>query len=54
MTMYLPANDRSLLAVKMALEGLTSAQVAAATGVAEADIRAAVDSCVEEGLVLSP
>jgi ribosomal protein S2 len=53
-TMYLPANDRSLLAVKMALEGLTSAQVAAATGVAEADIRAAVDSCVEEGLVLSP
>ncbi|HEX8433615.1 DNA-binding domain-containing protein [Archangium sp.] len=53
-TMYLAANERSLLAVKMALEGLTPAQVAAATGVAEADIRTALDACVEEGLVLSP
>ncbi len=53
-TMFLAANDRSLLAVKMALEGLTPAQVAAATGVAEADIRTAVDACVQEGLVLSP
>ncbi len=53
-TMYLAANDRSLLAVKMALEGLSPAQVAAATGVAEADIRTAVDACVAEGLVLSP
>ena len=53
-TMFLAANDRSLLAVKMALEGLTPSQVSAATGVAEADIRAAVESCVADGLVLSP
>ena len=42
-TMFLAADDRSLLALKMAVEGLTPAQVAAATGVAEADIRAAVE-----------
>ncbi|QRK05118.1 putative DNA-binding domain-containing protein [Archangium violaceum] len=53
-TMYLAASDRSLLALKMAVEGLTPAQVAAATGVAEADIRAAVEACVSDGLVLSP
>jgi uncharacterized protein len=53
-TMYLAASDRALLAVKMAVEGLTPPEVAAATGVPEADIRAAVDSCVEEGLVLAP
>lgn len=53
-TMYLAASDRSLLALKMAVEGLTPSQVAAATGVAEADIRAAVESCVADGLVLSP
>jgi hypothetical protein len=53
-TMYLAANNGSLLAVKMAMEGLTPSQVAQATGVAEADIRAAVASCVEDGLVLSP
>ncbi|MFY0524101.1 DNA-binding domain-containing protein [Archangium gephyra] len=53
-TMFLAANDRSLLALKMAVEGLTPPRVSAATGVAEADIRAAVDSCVADGLVLSP
>jgi hypothetical protein len=53
-TMFLAANDRSLLALKMAVEGLTPPQVSAATGVAEADIRAAVESCVADGLVLSP
>ncbi|MCY1079972.1 HvfC/BufC N-terminal domain-containing protein [Archangium lansingense] len=53
-TMFLAANDRSLLTLKMAVEGLTPPQVAEATGVAEADIRAAVASCVEDGLVLSP
>jgi hypothetical protein len=36
------------------VEGLTPPEVAAATGVPEADIRAAVDACVEEGLVLAP
>ncbi|WNG35782.1 DUF2063 domain-containing protein [Archangium violaceum] len=53
-TMYLAASHRSLLALKMAVEGLTPAQVSAATGVAEADIRAAVEACVADGLVLSP
>jgi uncharacterized protein len=53
-TMYLAASDRSLLALKMAVEGLTPPEVAAATGVSEADIRVAVDACVEEGLVLAP
>ncbi|WP_257458195.1 HvfC/BufC N-terminal domain-containing protein [Archangium lipolyticum] len=53
-TMFAAASDRSLLAVKMALEGLTPSQVAEATGVAEADIQAAVDACVADGLVLSP
>lgn len=53
-TLYLAANDRSLLALKMAVEGLSPAQVAEATGVSEVDIRAAVAACVDEGLVLSP
>jgi hypothetical protein len=53
-TMFLAASDRSLLALKMAVEGLTPSQVAEATGVAEADIRATVESCVADGLVLSP
>jgi hypothetical protein len=53
-TLFLAANDRSLLVLKMAVEGLTPSQVAEATGVAEADIRAAVEACVADGLVLSP
>ena len=35
-TMYMAASDRALLAVKMAMEGLTPEGVAAATGVSEA------------------
>jgi hypothetical protein len=53
-TMFVAASDRSLLALKMAVEGLTPSRVAEATGVPEADIQAAVDTCVADGLVLSP
>jgi len=53
-TMYQAADDRSLLVLKMAVEGLTPSQVAETTGVAEADIRNAVDACVADGLVLPP
>lgn len=53
-TMFLAANKRSLLTLKLAVEGLTPPRAAAATGVAEAGIRATVESCVAGGLVLSP
>jgi hypothetical protein len=53
-TTYLAASDRALLALKMAVEGLTPPEVAAATGVSEADIHAAVAACVRDGLVLAP
>ena len=53
-TMYLAAEDRALLVLKMAVEGLTPEQVAAATGVDERAIRDAVAARVEEGLVLAP
>ena len=53
-TMYQAADDRALLALKMALEGLTPLQVAAVTGVSEADIQSTLDACVASGLVLAP
>ncbi|MFY0578885.1 DNA-binding domain-containing protein [Cystobacter fuscus] len=53
-TMYLEAEERSLLVLKMAVEGLEPRQVAEATGVEEAVIRAAVDTRVADGLVLAP
>jgi len=53
-TLYMAADDVALLALKMAVEGLTPAEVATATGVAEADIRAAVERGMADGLVLSP
>lgn len=53
-TLYQEASHGSLLALKMAMEGLTPADVAAATGVSEAEIQRAVDACAEEGLVLVP
>lgn len=53
-TMFLAASDRALLALKMAVEGLTPSDVAASTGVSEADIQQAVASCAREGLVLVP
>ena len=53
-TLYQAAEDRALLALKMAVEGLTPPQVAAATGVAEADLQATLDGCAAAGLVLVP
>ncbi|HVG64005.1 MAG TPA: DNA-binding domain-containing protein [Hyalangium sp.] len=53
-TWFMPATDRVLLAVKMAVDGLSPADVAAATGVAEADVRQALEESVREGLVLAP
>jgi hypothetical protein len=53
-TMYMSGSDRSLLVLKMAVEGLTPADVAAATGVAEQDIQDAVAFCAKDGLVLVP
>jgi hypothetical protein len=53
-TMYMAADDAALLALKMAVEGLTPAQVAEATGVAEATIQAGLERCAADGLVLLP
>jgi uncharacterized protein len=53
-TWFMPAHERALLVVKMAVEGLSPGDVAAATGVAEGDVRQAVEECVREGLVLAP
>lgn len=53
-TFFMPATDRALLVVKMAVDGLSPGDVAAATGVAEADVRQAVEESVREGLVLAP
>lgn len=53
-TWFMPATDRALLVVKMAVDGLSPGDVAAATGVAEADIRQALEESIREGLVLAP
>jgi uncharacterized protein len=53
-TMFLAAEERALLVLKMAVEDLSPRQVAEATGVDEATIRAAVDTGVAEGLILAP
>jgi uncharacterized protein len=53
-TMYQAADDAALLALKMAVEGLEPAHVAASTGVEEARIRAALERCAADGLVLVP
>jgi hypothetical protein len=53
-TWFRSANERVLLALKMAMEGLSVSDVAAATGVAEADVRQAVEECSRDGLVLAP
>ncbi|MET0403558.1 MAG: putative DNA-binding domain-containing protein, partial [Cystobacter sp.] len=53
-TMFLAAEDRALLVLKMAMEDLSPRQVAEATGVDEAVIRGAVDTGVAEGLILAP
>jgi hypothetical protein len=53
-TWFMPATERALLVLKMAMEGLTPSDVAAATGVAQDDVRRAVEECTHEGLVLAP
>jgi hypothetical protein len=53
-TWFMQAHDRALLVMKMAVEGLSPGDVASATGVAEGDIRQAVEECVRKGLVLAP
>jgi hypothetical protein len=53
-TMYMPASERALLALKMAVEGLTVVDVAAATGTAEADLHPIIAQAAAEGLVLAP
>ncbi|MDY7229745.1 DNA-binding domain-containing protein [Hyalangium rubrum] len=53
-TWFLAAHEQALLVLKMALEGLSAQDVAAATGVAEDHVRRAVEECTRDGLVLAP
>jgi hypothetical protein len=53
-TWFMVGHERALLVLKMALEGLTSQDVAAATGVPEESVRQAVEECIRDGLVLVP
>ncbi len=53
-TWFMPAHERALLALKMAMEGLSPSDVAAATGVAERDVRQALEECARDGLVIAP
>ena len=53
-TWFMAGHERALLVVKMALEGLSPQDVAAATGVAEESVRQAVEECARDGLVLVP
>jgi hypothetical protein len=53
-TWFMAARERTLLVLKMAVEGLSAGDVAAATGVEEANIRQAVEKCAADGLILTP
>jgi hypothetical protein len=53
-TWFVPANERVLLVLKMAMEGLSPSDVAAATGVAQGDVSQALEECIRDGLVLAP
>jgi hypothetical protein len=53
-TRFASAHERTLLVLKMAVEGLSTSDVVAATGVAEGDVRRAVEECTLDGLVLAP
>ncbi|WP_224368300.1 HvfC/BufC N-terminal domain-containing protein [Hyalangium versicolor] len=53
-TWFVAAQERTLLVLKMAVEGLSPGAVAAATGVAEAEVRNAVEECSRQGIVLTP
>ncbi|QSQ14425.1 HvfC/BufC N-terminal domain-containing protein [Myxococcus landrumensis] len=51
---YLEATPHALLVLKMAVEGLSAAEVSVATGMPEADILDAVARLSRDGLVLAP
>ena len=53
-TYYVEATPPALLVLKMAVEGLAVADVAAATGMPEAELRGAVERYSRDGLVLAP
>lgn len=53
-TWFMSAHERALLVLKMAMEGLSPSDVAAATGVPESDVRQAVEECSRDGLVIAP
>jgi hypothetical protein len=53
-TYYVEATPPALLVLKMAVEGLSAADVAAATGMPEAELHASVERFSRDGLVLAP
>lgn len=53
-TWFVSANERVLLALKMAMEGLSPSDVSAATGVAQSDVSQALEECTRDGLVIAP
>jgi uncharacterized protein len=53
-TWYRSATPQILLVLKMAVEGLSPGDVTAATGMAEDEVRRAVEECARDGLVLAP
>lgn len=52
-TFYMEATPQALLVLKMAVEGLSTAEVAAATGMPEADLQDAVARFARDGLVVT-
>jgi uncharacterized protein len=53
-TWFMPADEQTLLVLKMAVEGLSSANVAAATGLEEEALHRLVEGCARQGIVLLP
>ncbi|NMO19777.1 DUF2063 domain-containing protein [Pyxidicoccus fallax] len=53
-TFYVEATPPALLVLKMAVEGLSMEDVAAATGMSVEALRSAVERCARDGLVLRP
>jgi len=53
-TWFMAGHERALLAVKMALEGLSAGDVVAATGLAQAVVQQALAECTGNGLLLAP
>jgi uncharacterized protein len=53
-TWFMPADEQTLLVLKMAVEGLSPANVAAATGLEEEALDRLVEGCAQQGIVLLP